>query len=613
MQHKVIDVEDVVIRFAGDSGDGMQLTGSLFANMSAVYGNELSTFPDFPAEIRAPHGTVSGVSGFQVHFGSGHVTTPGDYCDMLVAMNPAALKSNARWLKRTALVLVDEDTFNEDGMKKAGFKTDNPFTELKIDDRTVIVSPITTLTEESLKDSGLDLKTIHKCKNMFTLGMASFIYNRPVGHIYEYLEKKFGKKHPELIAPNRKALDDGYNYASNIQAVANTYMVVPAHMKKGLYRNITGNQAIAWGFMAASEKSGRPLFCGSYPITPATGILEELAIHKYLGVKTVQAEDEIAGICTAIGAAFAGNLAVTTTSGPGLSLKSEALGLAVMTELPLVVVDVQRAGPSTGIPTKTEQTDLAQVLYGRNGECPMVVLAAHSPAHCFDAAFMAAKLALEHMMPVALLSEGFLGNGSEPWHIPSMKDYPEIKPPYATAEDAPFRPFVRDEKTFVRKWAVPGQKGLEHRVGGLEKSPQGVLSSDPENHELMVRNRAEKVARVADAIPLLSVDGPASGELLVVGWGGTYGHILSAVHEMRNAGAEISQVHFDYINPLPKNTGEVLSAFRKILVCELNSGQFADWLRARYPGHDYIQCNKVQGQPFLVHEITDAIRKALEN
>ncbi len=613
MQHKVIDVEDVVIRFAGDSGDGMQLTGSLFADMSAIYGNELSTFPDFPAEIRAPHGTVSGVSGFQVHFGSGHVTTPGDFCDMLVAMNPAALKSNAKWLKRTALVLVDEDTFDEEGMKKAGFKTMDPFSELRIDDRTIIVAPVTTLTAESLKDSGLDMKTVHKCKNMFILGMASFIYSRPVEHIYGYLERKFGRKHPELIAPNKKVLNDGYNYASNIQAIANTYTVVPAHLKKGLYRNITGNQAIAWGFLAASEKSGRPLFCGSYPITPATGILEELAIHKYLGARTVQAEDEIAGICTAIGAAFAGDLAVTTTSGPGLSLKSEALGLAVMTELPLVVVDVQRAGPSTGIPTKTEQTDLAQALYGRNGECPMVVMAAHSPAHCFDAAFMASKLALEHMMPVALLSEGFLGNGSEPWCIPSMADYPEIKPPYADAGETPFRPFVRDGKAYVRKWAFPGQKGLEHRVGGLEKSPQGVLSSDPENHELMVKSRAEKVARVADVIPPLEIDGPAAGELLVVGWGGTYGHILSAVHEVRKSGREVSQVHFDYINPLPSNTGEVLSGFRKILVCELNSGQFADWLRSRYPGHDYIQCNKVQGQPFLVQEIVDAIMDVLQN
>ena len=612
MQHKVIDVEDVVIRFAGDSGDGMQLTGSLFANMSAVYGNELSTFPDFPAEIRAPHGTVSGVSGFQVHFGSGHVTTPGDFCDMLVAMNPAALKSNAKWLKRTALVLIDEDTFDPEGLKRAGFTTDDPVAELGIGDRTIIFAPITTLTEESLKDSGLDLKAVHKCKNMFTLGMASFIYSRPVEYVYGYLERKFGKKHPELVAPNKKVVTDGYNYAANIQAIPNTYTIAPANLQKGRYRNITGNQAVAWGFIAASEKSGRPLFCGSYPITPATGILEELAIHKYLGVTTMQAEDEIAGICTAIGAAYAGDLAVTTTSGPGLSLKSEALGLAVMTELPLVVVDVQRAGPSTGIPTKTEQTDLAQVLYGRNGECPVAVVAAHSPAHCFDAAFTAAKIALEHMMPVVLLSEGFLGNGSEPWRIPSMKDYPEIRPPYATAADSPFRPFERTPETMVRKWAFPGTKGLEHRVGGLEKNHAGVLSSDPLNHEIMVKERAEKVERLAGVIPALEVDGSASGRLLVVGWGGTYGHILSAVHEVRDSGKEVSQVHFDYISPLPKNTEEVLSGFDRILVCELNSGQFADYLRAKFPGHCYLQCNKVQGQPFLVQELVDAIEKALQ-
>ena len=402
MQHKVIDTKDVVIRFAGDSGDGMQLTGSLFADMSAIYGNELSTFPDYPAEIRAPHGTLSGVSGFQVHIGSVHVTTPGDLCDLLVAMNPAALKTNAKWLKRTAMVLIDGDAFDDEGLARAGFSGD-PVSELNIEDRTIIVAPITTLTEESLKDSGMDMKSIHKCKNMFTLGMACFIYSRPVEYIYTYLEKKFGKKHPEMVAPNKKVLSDGYNYAANIQAIPDTYNVEPAHMPKGLYRNITGNQATAWGLLAAAEKSGRPLFCGSYPITPATAILEELAIHKSLGAKTLQAEDEIAGICTAIGAAYAGDLAVTTTSGPGLSLKSEALGLAVMTELPLVVVDVQRAGPSTGIPTKTEQTDLNQVLYGRNGECPMAVVAAHSPAHCFDTAFQASKLALEHMMPVIML------------------------------------------------------------------------------------------------------------------------------------------------------------------------------------------------------------------
>ena len=610
MQHKVIDTKDVVIRFAGDSGDGMQLTGSLFADMSAIFGNELSTFPDYPAEIRAPHGTVSGVSGFQVHIGSEHITTPGDFCDLLVAMNPAALKANAKWLKRTAMVLVDSDTFDEDGLKRAGLKTDDPIAELYIEDRTIIVAPITTLTHESLKDSGLDKKTIDKCKNMFTLGMACYIYNRPMEYIFQYLERKFGKKKPQLVEPNKKVLKDGYNYAANIQAIPNTYNIEPAHQPKGLYRNITGNQATAWGLLAASEKANLPLFCGSYPITPATGILEELAIHKSLGAKTLQAEDEIAGICTAIGAAFAGNLAVTTTSGPGLSLKSEALGLAVMTELPLVVVDVQRAGPSTGIPTKTEQTDLNQALYGRNGECPMVVMAAHSPAGCFDAAFNAAKIALEHMTPVLLLTEGFLGNGSEPWLIPSMKDYPKIVPPFARP-NTEYKPFERDPETLVRRWAVPGMAGCEHRVGGLEKNHAGVLSSDPQNHAMMVKEREEKVQRVANYIPELEVNGAETGKLLVVGWGGTYGHLLSAVQEVRASGIDLSFAHFDYIMPLPRNTEEVFSRFEKILVCELNNGHFVNYLRGVMPQFKYEQYNKVQGQPFLVQEIVGAIKENL--
>ena len=609
MQHKVIDTKDVVIRFAGDSGDGMQLTGSLFADMSAIFGNELSTFPDYPAEIRAPHGTVSGVSGFQVHIGSEHITTPGDFCDLLVAMNPAALKANAKWLKRTAMVLIDSDTFDEDGLKRAGL-TGDPIRELYIEDRTIIVAPITSLTQESLKDSGLDKKSIDKCKNMFTLGMACYIYNRPMEYIFQYLEKKFGKKKPEMIAPNRKVLQDGYNYAANIQAIPNTYNIEPAHQEKGLYRNITGNQATAWGLLAAAEKANLPLFCGSYPITPATGILEELAIHKSLGAKTLQAEDEIAGICTAIGAAFAGNLAVTTTSGPGLSLKSEAMGLAVMTELPLVIVDVQRAGPSTGIPTKTEQTDLNQALYGRNGECPMVVMAAHSPANCFDAAFNAAKIALEHMTPVLLLTEGFLGNGSEPWRIPSMKDYPVIRPPFAQP-NVPYKPFDRDPETLARRWAVPGMAGCEHRVGGLEKNHDGVLSSDPQNHAMMVKERDVKIQKVADYIPELQVNGNDSGKLLVVGWGGTYGHVLSAVQEAREAGMEVSFANFDYIMPLPRNTEEVFSKFEKILVCELNSGQFVNYLRGRLPQFSYSQYNKVQGQPFLVQEIVAAIKEQL--
>ena len=615
MQHKVIDTEDVVIRFAGDSGDGMQLTGSLFADMSAIYGNALSTFPDFPAEIRAPHGTVSGVSGYQVHIGSSDVNTPGDFCDMLVAMNPAALKANAKWCKRHAMILVDADAFDQAGMKKAGFVTDDPFVELGVEDRTIITAPITTMTKESLKDSGMDMKSILKCKNMFTLGIACYIFNRPLEAIYQYLEKKFSKKHPEMIAPNKKVLNDGYYYSANVQAIPNTYTIEPVKAaRKGTYRNITGNQAIAWGLLAAAEKSGRPLFCGSYPITPATAILEELAIHKNLGAKTFQAEDEISAICTSIGAAFAGDLAVTTTSGPGLSLKSEALGLAVMTELPLVIVDVQRGGPSTGLPTKTEQTDLNQALYGRNGECPIPVMTAHSPANCFYAAYMACKFALEHMTPVILLSEGFLGNGSEPWLIPDLNEYPDIVPPLVSGELEPgqkFRPFERDPQTLVPRWALPGMKGWEHRKGGLEKNHDGVLSNDPLNHAAMVAERAEKVARIAEDVPLLHVQGEQSGKLLVVGWGGTYGHIASAFHDLREAGEKVSYTHFDFINPLPKNTREIFASFDKVLVCELNCGQFADYLRSKFPEFRFEKFNKVQGQPFLVSELTEAIKKYL--
>ena len=590
----------------------MQLTGSLFANTSASIGNGLSTFPDYPAEIRAPHGIVAGVSGFQVHIGNTKVNTPGDYCDLLVAMNPAALMANAKWCKRTAMIILDIDSFQHDDIVKAGFKSDDPISEMYLDDRTIIAAPISKLTQESLKDSGLDFKTINKCKNMFTLGMACFIYSRPLDYIYSYLDSKFAKKHPELIAPNRKVLFDGYNYASNIHAIPNPYRIKPAKLESGKWRNITGNQATAWGLMAAAEKSGLQLFCGSYPITPATAILEELALWKSLGVKTMQAEDEIAGICTAIGAAFAGSLAVTTTSGPGLSLKSEALGLAVMTELPLVVVDVQRAGPSTGIPTKTEQTDLNQVLYGRNGECPLVVMAARTPSDCFYAAFNAAKIAVEHMTPVVLMSEGYLANGSEPWHIPRMNDLPQIVPPFARPTDQPFEPFARDPQTFVRRWAVPGMAGFEHRVGGLEKNTAGVLSSDPANHEKMVWERAEKVRRVADVIPPLNVEGAQGAELLIVGWGGTYGHLRSALDSLeKELPGKVALAHFDYINPLPSNTAEVFAKHSHILVCELNSGQFAGWLRTMLPQFTYLQCNKVQGQPFLVHEITDAVRNIL--
>ena len=611
MQHKVIDTKEVVIRFTGDSGDGMQLTGTLFADASALFGNDFSTFPDFPAEIRAPQGTISGVSGFQVNIGSGEIRTPGDLCDVLVAMNPAALKANAKWTKSTATIILDSDTFDEKGLKKAGFATEDPVKELKIEDRTIIFAAITSLTKESLKDSGLDPKAIVRSKNMFTLGMCYYMFNRPLEFTFKYIKKKF-KKSPVLIEANQKVLQDGYNYASNIHAIPNTYRIEPAKLKKGLYRNINGNQATAWGLLAASEKSGRPLFCGSYPITPATSILEELALHKELNAKTLQCEDEIAGICTAIGAAYTGSLAVTTTSGPGLSLKSEALGLAVMTELPLVVVDVQRGGPSTGIPTKTEQTDLNQALYGRNGECPIAVIAAHSPSHCFDAAFYSAKYAMEHMMPVMLLTEGFLGNGSEPWRIPKMSDYPEINPPIIEKpEETPFWPFKRDEERLARRWALPGTVGLEHRVGGLEKNNNGAVSSDPLVHERMVGERAEKVARLANYIPDQSVIGEESGDVLIVGWGGTYGHLYTALKELQAEGKRVSLAHFDYIFPLPKNTADIFAKFKKIIVCELNSGQFANYLRACHQQFNYFQHNKVQGQPFTVAEIVDAVNAIL--
>jgi len=607
MERKVVDVKDVVIRFTGDSGDGMQLTGTLFADASALYGNEISTFPDYPAEIRAPQGTVSGVSGFQVHIGQGDVKTPGDLADVLVSMNPAALMANAKFAKPGGSIILDEDSFDKQGLEKAGFKTLDPVEELNLQDYNIIWAPITSLTKESLKDSGMDLKSIVRCKNIFTLGMCYFMFNRPLHFTEAYLRKKFAKK-PDLIEPNIKVLNDGYNYAHNTHAIGNTYTIEPAKLEKGVYRSINGNQATAWGLIAASEKSGRPMFVGSYPITPATAILEELAIHKNLGVKTMQCEDEISGICTSIGAAYAGNMAVTTTSGPGLSLKSEALGLACIAELPLVVVDVQRSGPSTGIPTKTEQTDLGQALYGRNGECPVMVMAARTPSDCFRAAFYAAKYAMEHMMPVVFLSEGYLGNGSEPWKIPSMSDFPSINPPIITECEGKFKPFERDPQTFVRKWAIPGTPGLEHRVGGLEKTPAGAVSSDPEVHEMMVRNRATKLAKVADCIPELEVYGQKEADILLVGWGGTYGHLYTATSQLLEEGKSVGFAQFDYINPLPKNTAEVFSHYKKILVCELNSGQFADYLRAKLPQFKYLQLNKVQGQPFMVHEIVDAVK-----
>jgi 2-oxoglutarate/2-oxoacid ferredoxin oxidoreductase subunit alpha len=607
---QVIERDEIVIRFSGDSGDGMQLTGTLFSNAAALFGNDLSTFPDYPAEIRAPQGTVGGVSGFQVHLGHSEIFTPGDYADVLVAMNPAAIKANARWLNDGAIIIYDSDVFTEKNIQKAGYQAD-PFKEDNLDRYKVIGAPVTTMIKEALKDTGLDPKSILRTKNMFSLGMVFFLFDRPLDYTMNYFDEKFGKK-PVIAEANKTALKAGYYYAETIEAFNAVYRINPAKIEKGTYRNICGNAATAWGFLAASEKAGLELFIGSYPITPATQILEELAAAKFLGVKSFQAEDEIAGICTSIGASFAGDLAVTTTSGPGLALKSEAIGLAVMAELPLVIVNVQRGGPSTGLPTKTEQSDLLQALYGRNGECPVVIIAASTPSNCFDYAFEASRIALEHMTPVLLLTDGFLANGSEPWKIPLMKDLPEIKPPIARDTNKPYIPYERDEVRFRREWAIPGTPGMEHRIGGLEKTIKGTVSYVPENHEKMVKARAEKVARVVEKVPDLHVHGSDSGDLLIVGWGGTFGHLLSATRDLVAAGHKVGFTCFNYINPLPVNAAEIFSRYKRIVVCELNMGQFANYLRMNFHGIRFEQYNKVQGLPFTIREIKKHCIKLLE-
>ena len=586
------------------------MTGQQFSDAAALFGNGVSTFPDYPAEIRAPQGTVGGVSGFQVHIGDHAVKTPGDYADVLVAMNPAALKANLRWAKKGATIIVNLDAFNDKNIEKAGYK-ENPLEDAVLNDYNVVPVRVTHLTEEALKDSGLDQKSIVKCKNMFALGMIFWMFGRTTEHTEAFVNTKFAKK-PAVAAANVKVLRAGYNYAESVHALAVHFNVAPAQIEKGRYRTITGNKATAWGFMAAAEKAGLPLFCGSYPITPATDILHELALRRDLGVKTYQAEDEIAGICTSIGASYVGSLAITTTSGPGLALKSEAAGLAVMAELPLVIVDVQRGGPSTGLPTKTEQADLLQALYGRNGESPMPVVAASTPGNCFDFAFQAAKIAVEHMTPVVLLTDGYLGNGAQPWKIPAMKDLPEIKPNFAK-EGEDYKPYARDPETLVRKWALPGTKGLEHRIGGLEKvNITGEISYVPENHQKMVDLRAAKVAKIADSILEQEIFGSQDGgEVLVVGWGGTYGHLYSVVRELREEGKDVSLAHFNYINPLPRNTEAVLAKFKRILVCELNLGQFAAYLRSKFPHFTYEQYNKVAGLPFTVVELKEKITELL--
>lgn len=607
---RVIELEEVAIRFSGDSGDGMQLTGTLFSDASALFGNDISTFPDYPSEIRAPQGTVGGVSGFQVQFGKKQINTPGDFAHVLIAMNPAAVKANAKFMKPGGTIIYDSDTFNEKNLAKANFTTDDPFTECKLNDYFKIPVPITNLTKESLKDFGLDNKSVLRSKNMFALGLVCWMFNRPMDYIEDYINTKFGKK-PIVAESNIKVLHDGFNYGMTMQHMTPTYLVHPANIESGTYRNINGNHATAWGFLAAAEKSGLELFLGSYPITPATEILQALSERKDLGVKTFQAEDEIAGITSAIGAAFAGDLAITTTSGPGLALKSEAIGLAVMAELPLVIVNVQRGGPSTGLPTKTEQSDLLQALYGRNGESPVVVLAASTPSDCFWYAYMASKIALERMVPVILLTDGFLGNGSEPWRIPNMADLPAITPRIAN-NSATYKPYERDAATLSRDWAIPGMPGFEHLVGGLEKNKMGSVSHDPDNHQINCEIREEKVKRVVDLVPDIEVNGDNDGDVLLVGWGGTYGHLISAVRELRQEGKNVSLAHFNYIKPLPANSAEIFANFKKIIVCELNLGQFASYLRDKMPQFTYHQLNKLKGLPFTVNEIKESVYKLLE-
>lgn len=592
-------LEAVVVRFAGDSGDGMQLTGTQFTDTSAMFGNDVATFPNYPSEIRAPQGSLYGVSGFQVHIGSVEVSTPGDHVDLLVAMNPAGLKTNLHAVKPGYGIIVDTDSFTKKNLEKAHYDT-NPLEDGSLEEYQVIEVPMTSLTKEALKDvAGLDNKTITRTKNMFALGMVYWMYHRSRQHTIEFFEKKF-KSRPELIEANTKVLNAGFYYSETLELIPNSYTVAPAKMPAGKYRIIMGNMATAWGFLAAAEKSGLELFLGSYPITPASEILHELVKHKHFGVKSLQAEDEIAGISSAIGAAFAGDLAITTTSGPGLALKGEALGLAIMLELPLVIVNVQRGGPSTGLPTKTEQSDLMQAMYGRNGESPAIVIAASTPANCFNYAYEASKLALEHMTPVILLTDGYIANGSAPWKIQTVAEMPEIKHRIVRKASESWQPYKRDKDTLARDWAVPGTPGLEHRVGGLEKDKlTGQVSYVPENHQYMTDIRAEKIRRVQNYIPELQTKFADEGELLVVGWGGTFGTLYAAVKEMNNEGySGIGLAHFNYINPLPKNTGEVFKRFKKILVCELNSGQFASILRMNFTGFEFLQYNKVQGLPF---------------
>lgn len=607
-------LDRVVVRFSGDSGDGMQLAGNIFSNVSAGEGNEISTFPDYPAEIRAPQGSLSGVSGFQVSVGKG-VHTPGDEADVLVAMNPAALKTNLQYLKPSGIIICDVDTFRPADLKKAQFETDDPITELGIDPKRVMLVPMTTLLKHTLDGSGLDPKAILKCKNMLALGLICWLFDRPIESVLRKLEKKFAKK-PAVYDANAKVLYAGWDYGHNTHSSMPTYRIETMNTKPGIYTDVNGNTATAWGLIMASEKSQRPLFLGSYPITPATDILHELAKRKDLGVKACQMEDEIAGICSAIGASYAGHLAVTTTSGPGLALKSEGIGLAVMAELPLVIVDVQRGGPSTGLPTKTEQTDLMQALYGRNGESPLCVLAAASPTDCFTMAFEAARIAIEYMTPVILLTDAFIANGSSAWRIPDESEYPDIKVPVITKEliDNGWKPYDRNAENLVRYWAAPGTPGAMHRVGGLEKDEHtSIISTDGPNHERMVKIRRQKIANIADSIPELEVNGNPDADTILVGWGGTYGHLFTAAETLNAEGVPVAFAQFRYINPMPKNALDVLRRYKNVIVAELNTGMMADYLQMHLPEKEILRINKIEGQPFMVKEITEGVKKLIDN
>ena len=600
-------IDKVVIRFAGDSGDGMQLAGNIFSNISAEKGDEISTFPDYPAEIRAPQGSLSGVSGYQVSVGK-DVFTPGDEADVLVAMNPAALKTNLKYLKKEGVIVCDGDSFTAANLKKAEYATSDPIAELGIDPHRVMLVPMTTLIKSALEDSGVDQKTMMKSRNMLALGIICWIFDRPVESVLRKLRAKFAKK-PAVYEANAKVIRAGWDYGHNTHSSLPVYRIETSDARPGTYTDVTGNTATAWGLIMASEKSGRPLFLGSYPITPATDILHELAKRKDLGVKAIQMEDEIAGVCSAIGASYAGHLAVTSTSGPGLALKSEGIGLAVMAELPLVVIDVQRGGPSTGLPTKTEQTDLLQALYGRNGEAPLCVLAATSPTDCFHMAFEAARIAMEHMTPVILLTDAFIANGSSAWRIPEDKDYPEIHPhilPQNVLEQG-WRAYDRDENG-ARWWALPGTPGAMHRLGGLEKDARtSVISTDGPNHERMVKARREKIARIADEVPAVEPMLAPDADTILVGWGGTYGHLLAAATQLNAQGHKVAFWQFRYINPLPANTFEVLSRYKNVIVAELNTGMFADYLQMHLPMKEIKRINKVEGQPFLVREVVDGV------